>query len=87
MIMKNNTKWMWCAKCNKGKGRWSTSHGTSNHDPGFYNKNKQPGNSSKGHVKTTASTSPAKSSLGVWCTAVDTTSDTDIGISMIIIYS
>lgn len=84
--MKNNTKWMWCSKCNKGKGRWSTSHGTSNHDPNFFNKNKKTGTQSKGNVNVTASAPPPESSMGVWCTALDTGSAEDITTNMVLMY-
>ena len=67
--MKNNVKWMWCQKCAQGKGRWSTTHNTSNHDPEFYEKKKKLA-ASKGKVNSTADT-PEEPTLGVWCTAIE----------------
>ena len=34
----SGTKYFWCGKCRKGKGVWTTSHGTAEHKVGFLKK-------------------------------------------------
>ena len=54
--------WHWCAKCNYGKGRWSTTHGTKEHI------GKPPTASS--HLAHESNDSH-HDNLGVWCTAIE----------------
>ena len=34
VVTKEGKTWKWCAKCNRGKGRWTTTHTTADHRKG-----------------------------------------------------
>ena len=67
-------KWFWCQKCNRGKGRWSTTHGTAQHTG-------KPSKPTTTHQANVSTASHDDASLGVWCT-VATTPSTDPSASL-----
>ena len=62
-MQKNGRTWHWCQKCNFGKGRWSTTHGTKEHVGGKSSKDK------KHQANVTFSEQDEGDDIGVWCTA------------------
>ena len=63
----NDKTWHWCQKCNYGKGRWSTTHGTKEHQSKPKSKPQSTPQPSA-HVTNVDSDS---SQLDVWCTAIE----------------